>query len=448
MTPVEAFKKQEPSINPEIIRALENFSSYWHGHGYQPWRRLWFSGDEKPVYDITGEGATKNGHTYPYGWNQLVTEECYSKLVEPILQRFDGHEESPPLTDNPFFSFHLFGSIRGFIKKKYPQVWEKLKESVQRQPIPILDPICHPIFPLLPDRIQELLIESGIRAWKKDYEDNSQKPLGFWLPETAVNQKTLDLLAKKGITFVILRRHQITAGENAPIYQLETTHGPIYALVTDNQMGDEINGGAKDAEQFYQQHLKELTDSNNPPLNANDLETIEHHHLNIKYFLNYLFSKIAKGTGGRLKRTAKMIKKGRVIDDTSWSCGHGLRHWCGEKDGTICRCTPYGPPASDQRVEERRLHYQLLRHNLDELIDSMNSLGDWHESFTGWLVDQRDALSLGDKVNFDGIDESSQPYFKTLLINIAGLQSCGWFFGDNSYEQNIPQSCIKTLKIS
>ena len=43
----------EPSTYKEILYPIENFFSFWHGHGYQPWRRLWFKDDKNPIYDIT-----------------------------------------------------------------------------------------------------------------------------------------------------------------------------------------------------------------------------------------------------------------------------------------------------------------------------------------------------------------------------------------------------------
>src|SRR5439155_1972514 len=44
---------------------------------------------------------------------------------------------------------------------------------------------------------------TGSRLFRRD-------PVGFWLPETAVDRETLDVLAAEGIQFTVLAPHQVS----------------------------------------------------------------------------------------------------------------------------------------------------------------------------------------------------------------------------------------------
>jgi len=441
------FQPKEHSVDKEVALAIERFRVFWHGHGYQPWRKLGFEGDKQDIFDISEN------------WNKKVTDECYRRLVEPIVQDFDGQHQYPPLIESPFFSFHLFGSIRSFIKEYCGNDWDKIKEAVRKQPIPILDPICHPILPLLPAEIQEILIEAGIHAWENDYDiklrnkrGKFKKPVGFWLPEMAVNQITLNVLAKKGIHFVFLRREQIEAGEEASIYEIETDTQPIYAFVTDTEISNAISGGTqtKDAEDFYRRHQSLIDNRSRPPMLANDVETIDHHHPMMRFFFNYLFRNIFGGDNNpdnRFTRGTAMIKRGKVIDNTSWTCPHGLGRWTGENG---CQCHA-GGGIDDHTIKDRKDHYMLLRSYLDNVVNRLHVAAgerNWQMPFTRWLVEQHKNLSCGWRISLASVDASFQSLFKELLINIAGLQSCGWYFGkESNLERDIPQGCLQALRL-
>jgi len=457
----------ESSIKSEINSVIENYRAFWHGHGYQPWRKLWFEDEKKPVFDISqnndGSPITRNGKIYSLGWNECVSDECYASITDPIPQEFNGQKEFPSLINSPFFSFHLFGTIRKLIKNNFPAQWEKLKKAVEKQPFPILDPLCHPILPLLPDPIQKILIESGIRAYEKDYGiqlKNNQgkflKPAGFWLPEMAVSQNTLDILAKHDISFVFLYRDQIYAAERAPIYEIETTTSPIYVLVADRNISNKISSNKiQDVNRFYSEEWQKIENHSLPILAANDLETQKHHLSQMIFSFNYLLREKMGGDENPrnlFHRDATMIRKGQIKENSSWSCEHGLRRWAGklaDEESIICRCG-VNQPANDDRVNERYEHFKFLQKYLANLLNQLNQTGVWEQSFADFLFDQYENMALGEKVSLKGVQEKYKLLFKRLLVNITGLQSCGWFFsdGDSTFEKQIPIGCINTLNIN
>src|SRR2546430_7556760 len=77
-------------------------------------------------------------------------------------------------------------------------------------------PYHHTILPLSPRRDKETEVRWGIADFRRRF---GREPEGMWLPETAVDDETLDVLAAEGIRFTILAPHQVErvpAGRAAP----------------------------------------------------------------------------------------------------------------------------------------------------------------------------------------------------------------------------------------
>src|SRR3989475_9640416 len=71
-------------------------------------------------------------------------------------------------------------------------------------------PYHHLILPLAPRRDKVTEVRWGIADFRRRF---GREPEGMWLPETAVDDETLDVLAAEGIRFTILAPHQV---ERAP----------------------------------------------------------------------------------------------------------------------------------------------------------------------------------------------------------------------------------------
>jgi len=61
--------------------------------------------------------------------------------------------------------------------------------------------------PLANRRDKETEVRWGIAHFKRLFR---RDPVGFWLPETAVDRETLDVLAAEGIQFTVLAPHQVS----------------------------------------------------------------------------------------------------------------------------------------------------------------------------------------------------------------------------------------------
>src|SRR5256712_7834554 len=67
-------------------------------------------------------------------------------------------------------------------------------------------PYHHLILPLAPRRDKVTEVRWGIADFRRRF---GREPEGMWLPETAVDDETLDVLAAEGIRFTILAPHQV-----------------------------------------------------------------------------------------------------------------------------------------------------------------------------------------------------------------------------------------------
>src|SRR5262249_3007545 len=69
----------------------------------------------------------------------------------------------------------------------------------------LAQPYNHTILPLSPRRDKATQVLWGLRDFRRRF---GREPEGMWLPETAVDVETLEVLAEFGIRFTILAPHQ------------------------------------------------------------------------------------------------------------------------------------------------------------------------------------------------------------------------------------------------
>src|SRR5262249_31210903 len=92
----------------------------------------------------------------------------------------------------------------------------------------------HVILPLARKRDRRTQIIWGIAIFERHF---GRKPLGFWLPEMAVDTDTLALLAEYGIGYTLLTGKQvqgIPAGGGAGPYRVELPGGKSIAVFARN----------------------------------------------------------------------------------------------------------------------------------------------------------------------------------------------------------------------
>jgi alpha-amylase/alpha-mannosidase (GH57 family) len=256
-------------------------------------------------------------------------------------------------------------------------------------------PYHHLILPLSPRRDKVTEVRWGIADFKRRF---GREPEGMWLPETAVDDETLDVLAAEGIRFTILAPHQV---ERVPAGGLpgwyRTSSGRIALFLYDGAISHDVAFGplVRDADAW----VERLTAGSNQLVAvATDGETYGHHHKGGDVVLARVLETLRRRDDVRVENFATFLARQepeeevRLVAPSSWSCPHGVERWRAECG---CRAAP-----------ERGLH-QRWRAPLRAALDWLSA--ELHAVF------ERDGRPL-------------PPELERHALRM--FTSCGWFFDD------------------
>ena len=172
-----------------------------HGHFYQPPRENpWL--DEIELQDSA----------YPYhDWNERITAECYaqntaSRILEPkgrIIEIVNNYSK---------MSFNFGPTLLSWMERHNTEIYNAIIEadkiSMERfsgHGSALAQVYNHMIMPLANRKDKNTQVIWGIQDFVKRF---GRFPEGMWLPETAVDTDTLEILAEFGIKFTILSPRQ------------------------------------------------------------------------------------------------------------------------------------------------------------------------------------------------------------------------------------------------
>ena len=429
-----------------------------HGHFYQPPR-------ENPWLETVE--VQDSAHPY-HDWNQRVTAECYapnarSRIVNEknqIVQIANNYSK---------ISFNFGPTLIFWIEKHAPDLYQSLldadKESQKNYSghgSALAQAYNHLILPLANRRDKQTQIIWGIRDFEYHFK---RKPEGMWLPETAVDLETLDILSQHGIRFTILAPHQarrlrpigsskwqdVGGGKIDPTtaYKLRLPSGrsialffydgPISRAVAFEPLLDQ-------GEAFIQRLMSGFSESRTWPQIvhiATDGETYGHHHrfgdMALAYALNYIETKkIARLTnyGEYLEKYPPFFEVD-IYENTSWSCIHGVERW-----RSNCGCNAGGHAGWSQKWRTP------LRDSLDWLRDAMEAA--FEKKAISLLKDPWKARNDYIDILLDRSPENIESFLtrhalhlldnaeKITVRKLLELQrhamlmytSCGWFFDE------------------
>ncbi|MEM4485959.1 MAG: DUF3536 domain-containing protein [Zestosphaera sp.] len=349
-----------------------------HAHFYQPSRENpWLS-------RVTQEASARPYHD----WNEKVMEECYRpNALIPIVDK-DGYVVDA-VNNYSWLSFDVGPTLLTWLRENALDVYEAVVEAdhVSRGRFSghgsaIAQVYNHMIMPLAKRELKYLATYWGVEAFREAF---GRSPEGMWLPETAVDDETLDVLAELSIKFTILAPHQASmvrtrSGEWADVsggrinvrmpYLYRTSSGRAITLFFYDArlshgvaFGDLLCNGDTLAESiakaFSEEGKRELV------VIATDGETYGHHkrhgHLALAYALRTLTEQgIARVTNfSEFLELSPPEHEVRIFEGSSWSCSHGVERWRND-----CGC----------RVDTSRAWSQEWRKHLREAIDWLNSV--------------------------------------------------------------------------
>ncbi len=262
----------------------------------------------------------------------------------------------------------------------------------------------------------------------------------MWLPETAVDYETLRILVDNGITFTILAPWQIRSAEGESPYRIDLGNGKsIVAFVYHGGLSSTISFDSfatSNADAFAEFYVKPEIDRYNAKqflLIASDGELYGHHQPYRDKFLARLLDGSSNGIGLRATYPALWLKQNPImgvagiVENTSWSCSHGIERWRGE-----CDCTPGSAwkaglrQALDMVADEidKAFSEIAIKHGLDpyqardQYIDVI--LGE--VPFEEWLhaLSGKDYSTIG--------KQKLATLFEAQKMRQQMFTSCGWFF--------------------
>jgi alpha-amylase/alpha-mannosidase (GH57 family) len=378
-----------------------------HGHFYQPPRENPWTG----LVDVEPTAAPD------HDWNARVLRECYRPLVSV---------ESVPAYEYLNFDFGptLLDWLEREARDVYAAVQRADRASAKRvgHGNALATPYHHVILPLCTRRDKATEVRWGIADFKRRF---GRDPEGFWLPETAVDLETLDVLAAEGIAFTVLAPHQIARppanGRAARVTLNEGRSIAVFAY--DGAASHDVAFGPMLRDPDRWTGALKSTPQGSIKAIAVDGETFGHHHKGAERTLGIVLQRLRQADDIELTNFAAALARYPAVETvdlvapTSWSCSHGIERW---RSACGCRSAPEQQMQQDWRAP--------LRAAVDWLAAKVHAIYEREGAqLPGGPWTFRDAAGGTAPVR-DGPDAERLVEMERGVLR--AMTSCGWFFDD------------------
>lgn len=439
-----------------------------HGHFYQPPR-------ENPWLD----GILRQPSAAPFAdWNERIAFECYAPNAAARVLGADGHL-ARLINNYELISFNVGPTLLAWLEQWAPRTYRAILDAdaaalrrFSGHGSALAQVYNHVIMPLATEDDQVTQVRWGIRDFKQRF---SRLPEGMWLPETAVDLRSLETLAQHGIAFTILAPHQARrirplpasrfatsteAWQDVQSMTLDTSRPYLVRLPSGKSIAVFFYDGPisravafehllQNGEAFLSRLLGGIRQdrSTRPQLVhiATDGETYGHHHKYGEMALSYVLDQLRADPHPPLRLTnyAQFLhmhpptEEVEVHENTSWSCAHGIERW-----RTSCGCSSGGSPGFHQHWRQPlrqaldALHAQALDLYRERASDLLRSPLDARHYYIDLLLDrsERARLRYLRSHTTRSLDRDEQVLLWKLLEVQRNAQlmftSCGWFFDD------------------
>jgi len=310
-----------------------------HGHFYQPPRE-----DPWLGYVEAEKGAAPH-----HDWNRRVEQECYRAVTAARIPDAAGRIARIVNTLERI-SFDFGATLLEWMADEAPATYRAVLDAdrVSRERLghgnAIAAPYHHVILPLNTRRDKATEVRWGIADFRRRF---GREPEGMWLPETAVDDETLDVLAEQGIRFTILAPHQVKRAPSGGLPGRYRTAGgrEIALFIYDGPLSHDVAFGQLLQDAFaWAGRLMEGAGSRPSLVSmACDGETFGHHHRFTEMALARMLEVLSQRTDAAVTNYAAFLAAHppamavELVAPTSWSCAHGVERWrsdCG------CRAAP------------------------------------------------------------------------------------------------------------
>jgi alpha-amylase/alpha-mannosidase (GH57 family) len=431
-----------------------------HGHFYQPPR-------ENPSL----EAIELQDSAYPYhDWNERITAECYAPNATSRI--LDGEQRIIKLVNNyGMMSFNFGPTLLSWLEDKAPRVYAALQEADKLSAhkygghgSAVAQAYNHMILPLANRRDKATQVKWGIADFEQRFK---RRPEGMWMPETAVDTETLEVLAENGILYTIMAPRQAkrvrrkggrswkdVSGDRIDPSRAYLVNLPskktISVFFYDGPIsqGVAFEGLLNDGKRFADRLISGFSDTRTwPQLShiATDGESYGHHHRFGEMALTYALQRIENEKLAELTNYGQFLERYpadhfvEIAENSSWSCVHGVERW-----RSNCGCNSGGHGGWNQEWRAP------LRAALDWLRDRVNPV--FEEKASPLLKNPWDARDEYIRVILNRSDASVEAFFSAHAthplspeeqvgaLKLLEMQrhamlmytSCGWFFDELS----------------
>jgi len=430
-----------------------------HGHFYQPPR------DNPWLETIEVQESA-----YPFhDWNERITAECYGPNASARILDDRGYI-TRILSNYARMSFNFGPTLLSWLERSRRDVYRSIvaadgqsRKRFSGHGSALAQAYNHSILPLCSRREKRTQIRWGIRDFEHRF---ARRPEGMWLPETAVDDETLELLVDEGIVFTLLAPHQasrvrsrgesdwtdvggaridprrayfaeVVGGRKLGLFFYD---GPVSQSIAFERL---LNSG-----EGFATRLQAAFDGRTEPQLvhvATDGETYGHHHRYGDMGLAFALQQLEQSSAVRLTNYGEFLAlhppthEVRVAERTSWSCAHGVERW-----RSNCGCNSGGRPEWTQ-------HWRApLRAALDWLAERLDAAFELHaapllrdawaarDAYVDVVLDRStDAIDrLVHRHAIGPLDDAA----RTRMLQMLEMQrhrmlmytSCGWFFDEVS----------------
>lgn len=386
---------------------------------------------------MTGDIPVEPGAAPYRNWNERINAQCYQPNA--LLGNFEK------------ISFNMGPTLLEWMtdhdSETLSRIIEQDRRNLKKHGIgnAMAQPYNHTILPLAKPHDKMTQVLWGIADFQFHF---GHRPQGMWLPEAAVDNETLSVMADCGIEFTILAPWQAESSD------LDITH-PYWVELPGNRkiavffynqdLSTRISfdpGATVNADRFvlealmpkYQMHKGRALEPQ-LVLISSDGELYGHHQPFRDKFLDYLMDGALKQQPvdavfpGLWLRAYPPTETIAIRQKTSWSCHHGVTRWMGS-----CSCTSnneWKAPLRDaltklgdrlDEIYENTLRPYLsdpwqLRHQFIHVIHGTQTL----EEFISTRIEQPLEEDQVEKIGYLLWSQYERQRIFT---------SCGWFFDD------------------
>jgi alpha-amylase/alpha-mannosidase (GH57 family) len=430
-----------------------------HGHFYQPPR-------ENPYL----EAIELQDSAYPYhDWNERITAESYAPNAASRI--LDAENRILKLLNNyARISFNFGPTLLSWMKDQAPSVYASIleadaesRERFSGHGSAIAQGYNHMILPLANRRDKVTQVKWGIRDFESRF---GRKPEGMWLPETAVDIETLEVLAENGIEFTILAPRQAERVRSRRSNKYEDVSGAridparAYLVMLPSKkriniffydgpisQGVAFEGLLSDGKRFADRLMSGFSETRQGPQLvhiATDGESYGHHHHFGEMALSYALEEIENGNLAKLTNYGEFLEEYpservvEIVENSSWSCVHGVERWRSD-----CGCNSGGHAWNQAWRAPLRAALDWLRDRLVPIFESRLKeyfRDPWasRDNYIRVILDRSEASRaafFADHALRPLNAEEQVTVLKLLEMQRHAMlmyTSCGWFFDELS----------------